>query len=199
MIIPTTTNRGRPDGDLAAVGPGQPVPIWIPACSWAIVPPPGCQAVANIAHLAQQTVPYTYEVTVATALDAAPLIRVVDGRLLSGSGFAVSPPGEPLVVNFTNLGQGVALFDFQEGFRASFWTRCDPDRDVLTDITLERVLFVNNAAPRGSGGGVVIVPGDRYADPRVVAVAVVDSRFESCSALSGGGMHGARRAAAPGE
>lgn len=37
-----------------------------------------------------------------------------------------------------------------------------------------------------------IVPALSFADPRVAAVAVSDSLFVGCSALSGGGFYGER-------
>lgn len=95
-----------PDGDLAAVGPGQFVPDWIPACSWVFVPPPGCQYVFSLDYAAQ-TIPQSYAVTVGTPSSAAPFLRVEDGQVRSGaSTFVAAPIDEPLVVNFTSLGQG---------------------------------------------------------------------------------------------
>lgn len=34
----------------------------------------------------------------------------------------------------------LAMFDYADGFQGSFWARCDPARDVLVDILLERVV-----------------------------------------------------------
>lgn len=41
---------------------------------------------------------------------------------------------------FASPAAALASFDYTDGFQGSFWARCDPDRDVLVDIILARVV-----------------------------------------------------------